>query len=177
MTRNTRIIFGAGVDVGLERGGGRAMAMSKMTTMTMGGGGGGGRGAKGEKHLGGWGDDDYHAEEEDINEDNGGSRVGGGGGGVRKNNMTLDQSSFFPSGDLSIANFRLSRPGDERKTMTTGEEEEGVGSINASMIGTVETQRARVPGVRNPRRVRRRSLLRSRRQGVLNRRSHRRRQM
>ena len=38
--------------------------------------------------------------------------------------MTLDQSSFFPSGDPSIANSRLSRPGDERKTMTTGEEEE-----------------------------------------------------
>ena len=35
MTRNTRIIFGAGVDVGAERRGGRAMAMSKMTTMTM----------------------------------------------------------------------------------------------------------------------------------------------
>ena len=38
--------------------------------------------------------------------------------------MTLNQSLFFPSGDLSIVNSRLSRPGDERKTMTTGEEEE-----------------------------------------------------
>ena len=90
--------------------------------------------------------------------------------------MTLDQSSFFPSGDPSIANSRLSRPGDERKTTTTGEEEEekedrtggGVGSIDASRIGTLETQRARVRGVRNPRRDRRRSLLGSRRQGVQN---------
>jgi hypothetical protein len=85
--------------------------------------------------------------------------------------MTLDQSLFFPLGDPSIANSRLSRPGDERKTTATGEEEEekedrtggGVGSINASRIGTVETQCARVRGVQDPRRVRRRSLLRSRR--------------
>jgi hypothetical protein len=97
--------------------------------------------------------------------------------------MTLEQSLFFPSGDLPIVNSRLSQPGDERKTTTTGEEEEekedrtggGVGSIDASTIGTVETQRARVRGVRDPRRVRCQSLLRSRRQGVLNRRSRRRR--
>ena len=63
--------------------------------------------------------------------------------------MTLDQLSFFPSGDPSIANSRLLRPGDKRKMTTTGEEEEekedrmggGLGSINASTIGTVETQR------------------------------------
>jgi hypothetical protein len=47
MTSNTRIIFGAGIDVGTERRGARAMAMSKMTTMTMGGGGEGGRGQMG----------------------------------------------------------------------------------------------------------------------------------
>ena len=93
-----------------------------------------------------------------------------------KNGMTLDQSSFFPLGDSSIVNSRLLRPGDERKTTTTGEEEEekedrmsgGVGSIDASTIGTVDTQRARVHGVRDPRCVRCRSLLRLRRQGVLN---------
>ncbi len=82
---------------------------------------------------GGWGDDDDHAEEEDVGENDGSSkvgvgvgvRVGGGhGGGARKNGMTLHQLSFLPSGDPSIANSRLSRPGDERKTMTTGEEEE-----------------------------------------------------
>ena len=38
--------------------------------------------------------------------------------------MTLDQSSFFPSGDPSIANSRLSQPGDERKKTTMGELEE-----------------------------------------------------
>ncbi len=38
--------------------------------------------------------------------------------------MTLDQSSFFPLGDPPIANSRLSRPGDERKMTTMGEEEE-----------------------------------------------------
>ena len=73
--------------------------------------------------------------------------------------MTLDQSSFFPSGDPSIANSRLSRPGDKRKRTTTGEEEEekedrmggGVESIDASTIGTVETQRAPVRGVHDPR--------------------------
>ncbi len=54
MTRNTRIIFGAGVDVGAERGGARAMAMSKMTTMTM-GGGGGGEGGEGGDAFGGMG--------------------------------------------------------------------------------------------------------------------------
>ena len=77
---------------------------------------------------------------------------------MRKNGMTLDLLSFFPSGDPSLANSRLSRPGDERKTTTTGEEEEekedrtdgGVGSIHASTIGTVETQRARVRGVCDP---------------------------
>ena len=37
--------------------------------------------------------------------------------------MTLDQSSFFPSGDPSIVNSRLSRPGDERKMTSTGEED------------------------------------------------------
>ena len=178
--------------MGLERGGGRAMVMSKMTTMTMGGGGGGGRGAKGETRSGGWGDDDDHAEEEDVDEDDGGSGVGvgvggggGRGGGTRKNGMTLGQSSFFLSGDPSIAKSRLSRPGDERKTTTTGEEEEekedwtggGVGSIDASTIGTVETQRARVCGIRDPRRACHWSLLRKRRQGVLNRRSCRRHQM
>jgi len=81
--------------------------------------------------------------------------------------MTLNQLLFFPSGDLSIANSRLSRPGDERKMTTTGEEEEekedrtggGVGSIDASTIRTVETQRARVCGICDPRRVRCRSLL------------------
>ena len=90
--------------------------------------------------------------------------------------MTLNQSPFFPSGDPSILHSRLLRPGDKRKTTTTGEEEEEkedrtggeVGSIDVSTIGTVETQRARVCGVRDPRRVRLRSLLRSRRQGVLN---------
>ena len=38
--------------------------------------------------------------------------------------MTLNQLSFFPSGNPSIANSRLLRPGDKRKTMTMGEEEE-----------------------------------------------------
>ena len=147
MTRNTRIIFDAGVDVGVERREGRTMVMSKMTTMTMGGGGGGGRGAKGETRSGGWGDDDDHTKEEDVDEDNGGSGVGvggggggGRGGGARKNGMTLDQLSFFPSGDPSIANSRLSRPGDERKTTSMGEEEEekedrtggGVGSVSSA---------------------------------------------
>ena len=78
----------------------------------------------------------------------------------------------------------------EFQTITAGGEEEdkddggggkgeggsdglGVGSINVSMIGTVETQHARVCGVRDARRVRRRSLLRSWHQGVLNRRSRR----
>ena len=49
--------------------------------------------------------------------------------------------------------------------------------IDVSMIGTVETQRARVHGVQDPLHVRRLSLLGSRHQGVLNRRSHRRHQM
>ncbi len=50
--------------------------------------------------------------------------------------MTLDQLTFFPSGDPSIANSRLSWSGDERKTVTMGEEEEekedrtGGGRIN-----------------------------------------------
>ena len=38
--------------------------------------------------------------------------------------MTLNQSQFFMSGDQSIANSKLSHPGDERKTTTTEEEEE-----------------------------------------------------
>ncbi len=66
MTRNTRIIFGAGIDVGAEHGGARAMAMSKMNV-----GGRGGGWVKGEMHLGGWGDVDDHAEEEDVDEDDG----------------------------------------------------------------------------------------------------------
>ncbi|MFN9952060.1 MAG: hypothetical protein ACK55I_03105, partial [bacterium] len=80
--------------------------------------------------LGGWGDDDDHAEEEDVDEYDGRSGVGvrvgvggGRGGGARKNNMTHDQSSFFPSGYPSITNSRLSRPGDERKMTSTGEED------------------------------------------------------
>ncbi len=81
MTRNTRIIFGAGLDVGMERGGGRVMAMSKMMTMTMGGGSRGQRGAKGETRSGGWGDNANHAKDEDVNEDDGGSGVGVGIGG------------------------------------------------------------------------------------------------
>ena len=59
---------------------------------------------------------------------------------MRKNGTTLDQSSFFPSGDPTITNSRLSRPGDERKTKATGEEEEekedqmggGVGSVSSA---------------------------------------------
>ncbi len=47
MTCNTRIIFGAGIEVGAENGGARVMAMSKMN---VGGRGGGGRG------RGLWGD-------------------------------------------------------------------------------------------------------------------------
>ncbi len=96
------------------------MAMSKMNV------GGRGGGVKGE----GWGDDDDHAKEEDVNKDDSGSGVGvrvgvggGRGGGARKNSMTHDQSSFIPLGDPSITNSRLSRPGDERKMTTTGEED------------------------------------------------------
>jgi len=76
-------------------------------------------------------ENDDNAEEEDVDEDDGGSGVrvgvgvgGGRGGGARKNGMTHDESLFFPSGDSSITNSRLSRPGDERKTTMTGEEEE-----------------------------------------------------
>ena len=41
-----------------------------------------------------------------------------------KNGLTLNQLLFFPSGDPSIANSRLSQLGEARKMMTTGEEEE-----------------------------------------------------
>ena len=66
---------------------------------------------------------------------------------------------------------------DDNGERGRGEKEDrtgvGVGSIDASTIGTVETQRARVCGICDPRRVRHRSLLLSRRQGLLNRRSRR----
>ena len=60
--------------------------------------------------------------------------------------MTLDQSPFFPSGNLSITNSRLLRPGDKRKMTTMGEEEEEKEDQTGGGVGShLIAQRRRSP--------------------------------